>query len=123
MKLETRSDYRDRRHKRLRQKISGTAARPRFSVYVSNRHMEVQLVDDDAGVTLASATTRGKADVNLNIATAKTIGEKVAEAAKAKGISLVVIDRGGYKYHGRVKTVVEAALAAGLKVNEDQETK
>ena len=122
MKLETRKDYRIRRHMRLRQKVQGTAARPRMSIAVTNAHMYVQFIDDDAGTTLASATTLGL-DAKLNIATAKILGEKAAEAAKAKGISLVVIDRGGFRYHGRVKQVVEAALASGLKVREEEEAK
>lgn len=120
MKLENRKDYRIRRHKRLRQKVQGTAARPRLAVFISNAHINVQFIDDDAGSTLASATTMGM-DAKLNVATAKVLGEKAAEAAKAKGISLVVIDRGGFRYHGRVKQVVEAALAAGLKVREEEE--
>ena len=119
MKLETRADYRIRRHKRLRQKISGTAERPRMSVYISNKHIEVQFVDDDSGKTIASATTRGKGDINLNVATATDLGVKAAEGAKAKGVSYVVIDRGGYKYHGRVRALVEAVLTNGLKVNDE----
>lgn len=120
MKLENRKDYRIRRHKRIRQKIKGTAARPRMSIFVSNKHINVQFVDDDTGTTLASATTLGMG-ANLNIATAKIVGEKAAEAAKSKGISLIVIDRGGFRYHGRIKQVVEAALASGLKVRETEE--
>ena len=120
MKLETRSDYRVRRHMRIRQKIAGTAERPRMSIYVSNKHIEVQFVNDDTGATIASATTRGKEPVKLNIATATALGAKAAETAKTKGVSMIVIDRGGYKYHGRVKALVEAALAAGLKVNNDE---
>ena len=122
MKLENRKDYRIRRHMRLRQKVQGTAARPRMSIAVTNAHMYVQFIDDDAGTTLASVTTLGL-DAKLNIATAKVLGEKAAEAAKAQGISLVVIDRGGFRYHGRVKQVVEAALASGLKVREEEEAK
>ena len=94
-----------------------------MSIYISNKHIEVQFVNDDTGATLASATTRGKEDVNLNVATATALGAKAAEAAKAKGVSLVVVDRGGYKYHGRVKALVEAALAAGLKVNNEEPSK
>lgn len=122
MKLENRKDYRVRRHMRLRQKVQGTATRPRMAVFISNSHMYVQFVDDDTSTTLASVSTLGM-DANANIATAKTLGEKAAEAAKAKGISLVVIDRGGFLYHGRVKQIVEAALAAGLKVREEEEAK
>lgn len=121
MKLKNRKDYRIRRHKRLRQKVKGTAHRPRLAVFVSNAHINVQFVDDDAGCTLASATTMGMG-AKLNLETAKILGEKAAEAAKAKGISLVVIDRGGFRYHGRVKQVVESALSAGLKVREEEET-
>ena len=122
MKLENRNDYRIRRHKRLRQKVKGTALRPRLAVFVSNAHINVQFVDDDASCTLASATSMGMG-AKLNIETAKIVGEKAAEAAKAKGISLVVIDRGGFRYHGRVKQVVESALAAGLKVRHEEEAK
>lgn len=122
MKLENRKDYRDRRHMRLRQKVKGTAARPRLAVFVSNCHMYVQFVDDDSGATLASASTLGTG-AKVNLATAKSLGEKAAEAAKAKGISLVVIDRGGFKFHGRVKQIVEAALAAGLKVRQEEEAR
>jgi len=121
MKLKNRKDYRIRRHKRLRQKVKGTASRPRLAVFVSNAHIQVQFVDDDAGCTLASASTLGLG-AKLNVETAKILGEKVAEAAKAKGISLVVIDRGGFRYHGRVKQVVESALGAGLKVRQEEET-
>ena len=122
MKLENRKDYRIRRHKRIRQKVHGTAARPRMSICVTNSHMYVQFVDDDAGATLASASTVGMG-ANLNVATAKELGGKAAEAAKAKGISIVVIDRGGFRYHGRVKQLVEAALEAGLKVRKEEEDK
>ena len=111
MKLENRKDYRARRHMRLRQKVKGTAARPRLAVFISNSHMYVQFVDDDAGSTLASASTLG-AGATVNLA-----------AAKAKGISLVVVDRGGFKFHGRVKQIVDAALAAGLKVREEEEAR
>lgn len=120
MKLQNRKNFRTRRHQRLRQKVQGTAARPRMAVFVSNAHINVQFIDDDAGSTLASTTSMGM-DAKLNVATAKVVGEKAAEAAKAKGISLVVVDRGGFRYHGRVKEVVEAALAAGLKLREEEE--
>ena len=116
MKLENRKDYRARRHMRLRQKVKGTAARPRLAVFISNSHMYVQFVDDDAGSTLGTGAT-------VNLAAAKALGEKAAEAAKAKGISLVVVDRGGFKFHGRVKQIVDAALAAGLKVREEEEAR
>ena len=120
MKLENRKNFRTRRHQRLRQKVQGTAARPRMAVFISNAHINVQFIDDDAGSTPASTTSMGM-DAKLNVATAKVVGEKAAEAAKAKGISLIVVDRGGFRYHGRVKEVVEAALAAGLKLREEEE--
>lgn len=120
MKLENRKDYRVRRHMRLRQKVQGTAARPRLAVFISNAHMYVQFIDDDASKTLAAVSTLGM-NAKVNCETAKVLGAKAAEAAKAAGISLVVIDRGGFKFHGRVKEVVNAALDAGLKVREAAE--
>ena len=114
MKLENRKDYRARRHMRLRQKVKGTAARPRLAVFISNSHMYVQFVDDDAGSTLASASTLGTG-ATVNLAAAKALGEKAAEAAKAKGISEVVFDRGGFAYGRRLKALADAAREAGLK--------
>jgi large subunit ribosomal protein L18 len=107
----SRKDLRRRRHRRLRRKISGTAARPRMAVYVSNRGIAVQFVDDENGATLAGvASTAGK-----NVAAARQLGQRAAEAARERGIGEVVVDRGGFKYHGRVKALVEAAVEAGLK--------
>ena len=111
-----RKVQRQKRHLRLRQKVVGTAARPRMSICITNKNIYVQFIDDDAGNTLASYTTVGS-DAKLNVATAKDAGAKAAEAALAKGISLVVVDRGGFKYHGRVKELVEAAVAAGIKIS------
>ena len=101
-------------------KVIGTAARPRMSVCFSNQHIYVQFVDDDIGATLASATTRTKtvqqAAANAaNITHARRIGALAAEAAKARGISTVVFDRGGLKYHGKVKALADAAREGGLK--------
>jgi large subunit ribosomal protein L18 len=121
MKPNNLKEYRVRRHRRLRQKIAGTAARPRMAVYVSNTNLYVQFVDDDAQRTLASASSLGM-KAKLNVETAAKVGELAAEAAKKAGISLIVVDRGGFKFHGRVKAAVEAALANGLKVN-DKESK
>lgn len=114
--MKNRIDQRRLRHMRLRQKIAGTAARPRMSIAMSNSNITVQFVDDDARTTLASYTTVGT-DSKLNIATAADVGKKAAEAAVAKGIKLVVVDRGGFSYHGRVKALVEAAVAAGLSIS------
>jgi len=121
-KVKTKKDYRVRRHLRLRQKIRGTAERPRMAIFISNSYMYVQFVDDDARNTLACATTLGM-DANPNMATAKILGEKAAEAAKAKGIVRVVVDRGGFAYHGRVKTIVESAVAAGLSITSKDKDK
>ena len=106
-----------RRHKRVRAKISGTAARPRLCVYRSNAHIAAQIIDDVAGVTLVSASTYEKDfDGNCgNKAAAKKVGEIIAERAAAKGITDVVFDRGGYLYHGRVSELAAGAREGGLK--------
>ena len=109
-----RKEQRQRRHLRLRQRVRGTAERPRMAIYLSNKHMYVQFIDDVAGRTLA-ATATGKALAGCNRATAKQVGAMAAEAALAKGLRQVVVDRGGFRFHGRVKDLVEAAVAAGLR--------
>lgn len=114
-----RKEQRTRRHMRLRQRVKGTAERPRMAICISNKHMYVQFVDDVAMHTLAATSTVKKDErVPCNLATAKLIGEQAASVAKDKGISLVVVDRGGFKFHGRVKQIVDAAVAAGLKISE-----
>ena len=116
MKMVRRKEQRERRHSRLRQRISGTAERPRLSVRVTNQHIHVQFVDDARGVTLLSASTAGASGVGQkNVAGAKLLGERAAEQAKAKGIQTVVFDRGGCKYHGRLKALADAVRAAGIK--------
>lgn len=107
------------RHRRVRKKIYGTAARPRLAVFRSNKHVVVQLIDDDSGRTLASASTveaeqRGQGN-GSTVAAATRVGELVAERAKAAGVSQVVFDRGGFAYHGRVAAVAAAAREAGLE--------
>ena len=106
---------RQRRHMRVRNKISGTAERPRLSIFRSNKNIYAQLIDDVAGVTLASASTL---DENVSDATkveqAAAVGKAIAEAAKAKNISTVVFDRSGYLYHGRVQALADAARENGL---------
>ena len=119
MKPQNLKQYRVRRHRRLRRKIAGTAARPRMAVFVSNANLYVQFVDDEAGKTLASASSL-PLKAKLNVETAAKVGKAAGEAAKAAGITLVVVDRGGFKYHGRVKAAVEAALEAGLKLNDKE---
>lgn len=101
---------------RIRNKLSGTAERPRMSVYVSNLHMYVQFIDDAAARTLASVATVGgsASGKRCSSESARTLGVKAAEAAKEAGISSVVFDRGGFPYRGRVKILAEAARENGL---------
>jgi large subunit ribosomal protein L18 len=108
------------RHKRVRKKLSGTSERPRMTVFRSARHIYVQIVDDMSSVTLASASTMSKdfRESGLrggNKEAAKKIGEEIAKKARDKQIEAVLFDRGGYKFHGRVKTLADAAKEAGLK--------
>ena len=106
-----------KRHNRVRGKISGTAERPRLSVFRSENHIYAQVIDDVAGNTLVSASTVEKAfeGNGSNVEAAKKIGALVAERALQKGIEEVVFDRGGYIYHGRVQALAEGAREAGLK--------
>lgn len=103
---------RTERHARIRARLSGTAARPRLSVYKSNRYLHAQLIDDAAGRTLLSGTTQGK-DLRKGEA-AVALGAELAKAAKAAGIATVVFDRGGFRYAGRVKALADAAREGGL---------
>ena len=106
-------------HNRIRKKVIGTAERPRLNVYRSLNNIYVQVVDDLQGVTLVAASTavgkKGERVTGGNVASAKTVGKKIAELAKQKGITKVVFDRGGYIYHGRIKAVADAAREAGLQ--------
>lgn len=110
---------REKRHKRIRQKIKGTKTRPRFSVFRSNKHIFLQLIDDVSGKTLISASDlnppAGGKKKGAKVEVAKEIGKKLAELALEKKIKQVVFDRGGYKYHGRVKAASEGAKEGGLK--------
>ncbi|MCP2264784.1 50S ribosomal protein L18 [Promicromonospora thailandica] len=112
-----KSVARQRRHSRLRKKITGTAVRPRLVVTRSSRHMVAQVVDDTVGKTVASASTL-EADLRAfdgdKTAKARKVGELVAERAKAVGVDTVVFDRGGNKYHGRVAAVADGAREGGL---------
>ena len=106
-----------KRHKRVRAHITGTAQRPRLDVFRSAKNIYAQVIDDVAGVTLASAASNEK-DFGIyggNVEAAKKVGALIAERAKAKGIEEVVFDRGGYLYHGRVEALAEAAREGGLK--------
>ena len=117
-KIDKNSE-RQRRHERVRKKVSGTAEAPRLSVYRSLNHIYVQLIDDTKGVTLCSASTMEK-DVKAEIKdmtkteAAKVVGKKAAEKALEKGVKTVVFDRGGYLYTGRVQAVADGAREAGL---------
>jgi len=116
MKNESRSAVRVRKHERVRAKISGTPECPRLVVFRSNKHIEAQIIDDVKGVTLVSTSSvQLKLENGGNVEAAKVVGAKVAELAKAKKISKVVFDRGGYIYHGRVAALADAARKGGLE--------
>ena len=106
-----------KRHKRIRGKISGTAERPRLSIFRSNKNIYAQLIDDVAGVTLASASSLDEkvSEDATKVDQAKAVGKAIAEAAKSKNISTVVFDRSGYLYHGRVEALADAARENGLE--------
>jgi large subunit ribosomal protein L18 len=114
----SRDQIRRRIHRRIRQKVRGTAERPRLAVYRSLKHISVQLIDDTRGHTLVAASSSEKGGGNAgggNVGGAKQVGQLIAKRAKEKGIAKVVFDRGGYLYHGRVKALAEAAREAGLE--------
>jgi large subunit ribosomal protein L18 len=113
----SRTDARRHRHRRVRKKVHGTAARPRLAVFRSNHHVYVQAIDDDAGHTLATASTveaelRGLSGKPVEVA--KQVGKRVGDRLRAQGVESVVFDRGGFRYHGRVAAVAEGAREAGL---------
>ena len=111
-----RNVVRQRVHTRIREKMSGTAERPRLNVYRSLNHLYTQLIDDAAGNTIISASTlAAKLKTGGNVAAAKELGKLIAEKAAEKGIKKVVFDRGGYLYHGRIKALAESAREAGLE--------
>jgi len=120
MRTEQKHELAVRRRWRIRGKISGTKERPRMSVCFTQKNIHVQFIDDHAGVTLAAASTTGKTtpgreSLAANAASAKTLGTLAAQAALSKGIQTVVFDRGGARYHGKVKALADAAREAGLK--------
>jgi len=111
-------------HKRIRRKVSGTTEHPRLAIYRSLNHIYAQVIDDQRGVTLASASTTEKdlrGPTGGNIEAAKRVGQEIAQRALAKGITRVVFDRGGYLYHGRVKALTDAVRQAGLNKQESSE--
>lgn len=116
---ESKDKARQVRHKRVRKKVAGTASRPRLTVFRSLRHISAQIIDDQAGRTIASASTLGKDFAGSgksrgSVEAAKKIGMAIAEKAKGKNIKDVVFDRGGYKYHGSIKALADAAREQGL---------
>lgn len=121
MAQNSRANIRRAVHSRIRKKVRGTTERPRLTVYRSLNHIYAQVIDDDQGKTLATASTTEKAlagSTGGNIEAAQRIGKAIAERAMAAGVSSVVFDRGGYVYHGRVKALIDASREAGLNKNE-----
>ena len=118
MSAPVKAVRRARRRNRVRKKVSGTADRPRLAVFRSNRHIGAQLIDDEAGHTLAAASTRETALATAgggNVAAASEVGRLIAERGLAAGTTAVVFDRGGNRYHGRVAALADAAREGGLK--------
>ena len=120
MKSEKKKELLQKRRWRIRKTLVGTAERPRMSVRFTGQHIYVQFIDDQAGKTLASASTRSKSTpdrdaLKANVSSAQTIGKLAAEAARSKGIEKVVFDRAGARYHGKVKALADAAREAGLQ--------
>jgi large subunit ribosomal protein L18 len=121
MASKSRADVRRAVHTRIRKKVSGTAERPRLAVFRSVNHIYAQVIDDENGTTLASASTTEKALKGAsggNVDAAAKVGTVIAERAIAAGVENVVFDRGGFVYHGRVKALLDATRAAGINKNE-----
>lgn len=116
MGTTTQAELRIARHKRLRKRVAGTPERPRLAVYRSLKHISAQVIDDSSGSTLAAASTLEKSfKATGNAEGAKKVGEAIAKRAIEKGIKAVVFDRGGFRYHGRVASLADAAREAGLE--------
>ena len=118
--MKTKEDIRLRIHRRIRKKIAGTPERPRLAVFRSQSHIYAQVIDDGTGRTVCSAssldeTLKKDKKRGANIASAKAVGSLIATRAKEKGVELVVFDRGGFQYHGRIKALADAAREGGLK--------
>ncbi len=114
MSVLSRTEARRHRHRRIRKKISGTADRPRMALSVSRKRMTVQFIDDERGETIAAATSAPDREPK-NVEGARKLGERAGIAIVEKGVRDVVVDRGGFKYHGRIKAIVEGAMASGLR--------
>ncbi len=116
IKKVSRTSVRVKKHRKLRNKFSGTPERPRLAVYRSNNHIYAQIIDDTKGHTLVSSSSRNlDLEKTNDVAAATAVGKSIAEKATAAGIEAVVFDRGGYVYHGKVKALADAAREAGLK--------
>jgi large subunit ribosomal protein L18 len=120
IKKEDRNLKRIKRHLRIRKKVKGTPQKPRLAVFKSERHIYAQIIDDTKGHTLVSASTldkelRQRLSKTYNVEAAKEVGRLIAQRALSLGIKTVVFDRGGFKYHGRIKALADAAREAGLK--------
>ena len=115
IKRHDRKEGRARRHRRVRVHVAGTSQRPRLAVFRSLNHLYAQLIDDGASHTLASASTVELKAGGNGLAQAQEVGKAIAEKAKAKGLTKVVFDRGGFLYHGRIKALADAAREAGLE--------
>jgi large subunit ribosomal protein L18 len=119
MRIEKKQQLRQLRRWRIRKKVVGTTARPRLAVRFSNQNIYVQVIDDSKGTTITSASTTSKAlsgeKLKANVAGATRIGKLAAESAKAKGVTQVVFDRSGARYHGKVKALADAAREGGLQ--------
>lgn len=115
MSTRTGAELRKRRHLRVRKTVSGTPERPRLAVFRSNKHIYAQIIDDLNGLTLVSASTKADSITGAKKDASGEVGKLVAERAKAAGVETVVFDRGGFRYHGRIAAIADAARAAGLK--------
>ncbi len=120
IKKSDKNTLRKKKHMRIRNKITGTPERPRLNVYKSSKNIYAQIIDDSKGVTIVSASTvetaiKGSVKSGGNIEAAKEVGKLIAQRAVEKGLKLIVFDRGGYVYHGRVKELADAARAEGLE--------
>ena len=117
MSIIKRKSIRQRIHKRIRRKVSGTTERPRLAIHYSNQHIYAQVIDDTVGRTLVAASTLDKSieKASSNVESAQMVGKLIAERAKGSNISNVVFDRGGHLYHGKVKALADAAREGGLQ--------
>ena len=117
MSIIKRKSIRQRIHKRIRRKVSGTTERPRLAIHYSNQHIYAQVIDDTVGRTIVAASTLDKSmeKASSNVESAQKVGKLIAERAKGSNISNVVFDRGGHLYHGKVKALADAAREGGLQ--------